>query len=260
MKLSVPETRAIPVSLFEGNFRERVLKAKKAGYQGIEVLTAYPEKIEAEDIDCLHQNNMPVSAFGTGALYFHRKLSLLSEDEAKANMARSALYRLIDRASKDGGIITIGSFRGWAKGTPGYEKFIKILVEASIQAAKVNVRLALEPLNRYETNIINNVREGLAFLQTAGMGNLGLVLDTYHMNIEEKDCGAAVEAAGEKLFHLHLGDSNRLPPGKGHFDFQSVIKALKAINYQGYLSAELISKPDADAAGFETAEYFRGVL
>ncbi|MGW8250065.1 MAG: sugar phosphate isomerase/epimerase family protein, partial [Anaerolineales bacterium] len=91
---------------------------------------------------------------------------------------------------------------------------------------------------------------------------LGLLLDTYHVNIEESSYSEPFRhtiQAG-RLFHVHLGDNNRLPPGQGLIDFEAIVKTLYECGYSGYLSAELLAKPDPDTAARETLTYMRGLL
>jgi sugar phosphate isomerase/epimerase len=134
---------------------------------------------------------------------------------------------------------------------------IELLHRAADRAAAAGVRLVLEPLNRYESDIVNNAAEGLALLAEVGHDHLGLLLDTFHMNIEEPDYAesiAAVMAVG-RLWHVHLGDSNRWPSGYGHIDFAEILLALRRTGYDGYLSAELLPRPDPDEAAAATIRY-----
>jgi len=105
-------------------------------------------------------------------------------------------------------------------------------------------------------------QEGLALVEEVGHQSLGLLLDTFHMNIEETQYDAAIRslARADRLFHVHLGDSNRLAPGQGHIDFPTIVTSLCAVGYRGYLSAELLARPDGDAAAANTAQYMRSLL
>ena len=87
---------------------------------------------------------------------------------------------------------------------------------------RVGVRLAIEPLNRYESDVVNTAAEGLALIHEVGHSHLGLLLDTFHMNIEEPTYAGSIEQgmASGRLWHFHLGDSNRLPAGQGHIPFR----------------------------------------
>ena len=137
-----------------------------------------------------------------------------------------------------------------------------ILREAATEAAAQGVRLALEPLNRYETDLVHTVAEGLDFIQEIDHPAVGLLLDTYHVNIEESSWTEPFRqamAAG-LLWHVHVGDNNRLPPGRGLIDFGAILATLRAIGYDGYLAAELLGRPDPDAAAAETVAYLGPLL
>jgi sugar phosphate isomerase/epimerase len=117
------------------------------------------------------------------------------------------------------------------------------------------VRVTLEPLNRYECDFILNTAEGLRFVDDVGCDSLGLMLDLFHMNIEEADLSKALGQAGERLWHVHIADSNRRYPGCGHLDFSGPFAGLKAMGYSGFVSAELFPWPDADTAAEKTIEF-----
>lgn len=90
--------------------------------------------------------------------------------------------------------------------------------------------------------------------------NVGLMLDVFHMNIEEASIERSLEAAGERCWHVHIADSNRRYPGAGHLDFDGVFAALERMGYQGYVSAELFPLPDPDTAAGETIAFIRSKL
>jgi D-psicose/D-tagatose/L-ribulose 3-epimerase len=95
------------------------------------------------------------------------------------------------------------------------------------------VKLALEPLNRFETDMINIVSQGLKFIDETGMDNVGFHLDTFHMHLEEKDSADAIRRAGKKIFHFHACENDRGVPGTGQVYWGEIAKALKDVNYQG---------------------------
>jgi len=110
------------------------------------------------------------------------------------------------------------------------------------------VRLTLEPVNRYESNFINTLQEGAEFIDRIGVSNIGLLADTFHMNIEEVSIYESIRQSKNYITHVHFADSNRWAPGYGHLDFQKIVETLKEINYQGYISAEILPLPDQDSA------------
>jgi D-psicose/D-tagatose/L-ribulose 3-epimerase len=110
--------------------------------------------------------------------------------------------------------------------------------EAALHAQARGVRLAVEPINRYETFLVNTCEQAIQFIQEVGSAAVGLHLDTFHMNIEEADLGSAFRRAGKRLLNVHIADSNRQGVGRGHTDFRAMMRALVDIGYQGSLALE----------------------
>jgi len=160
-----------------------------------------------------------------------------------------------------GAIVIIGLVRGKTGSDTSDDQVEHWLVEALIECASENetVKLAIEPINRYETDLINTVASGLRLVDAIGLDNVGLLLDTFHMNIEEPSMIESMVAASDRLFHFHIADSNRWYPGAGHIDFADVVNTLSSIGYQGFVSAEILPLPDPDTAAKKTVEYMRGM-
>ena len=114
-----------------------------------------------------------------------------------------------------------------------------------------------EPLNRYETNLVNTLEDTVAFLEGAGAKSAKILADLFHMNIEEQSIPDSFRAAGSWVGHVHFADSNRRPVGCGHMDFPPIIAALREIGYAGYLSAEVFPWPNQQEAARLTMEAFR---
>ena len=106
----------------------------------------------------------------------------------------------------------------------------------------------LEPLNRYGDHMLNRLEQAVELCRTVGTPSLRVVGDFYHMNVEERDLAAAIRAAGAYLKHMHLADSNRLPPGQGHIDFAPSFEALRGSGFDGYLALECNIEGDARSA------------
>ncbi len=115
---------------------------------------------------------------------------------------------------------------------------VENLKRAAARAAAVGVRLAIEPLNRYETDMVNTVEQGLELCDSVGAENVGLLLDTYHMNLEEKSLGDAIRAAGDRVFHFHACENDRGTPGTGHIPWADGFAALAEIGYAGQVVIE----------------------
>ncbi len=110
--------------------------------------------------------------------------------------------------------------------------------EVASYAQKNNISISVEPINRFETFLINSVDQGLNFVEDVGFRNVKLHLDTFHMNIEDVNLGQAIVKAGSLLTSMHLSDSNRCAIGRGHIDFKQIMKSLAEINFQGSLILE----------------------
>jgi len=229
-----------------------------------------PAELDGADIAAqVSYCGLEIAAIASGAITMLDRLTLLGCDPASCAGAEQRLYQLIDfAAATRAPLVTIGGFRGRLanmKGTGPEEArhyLIEVLRRTAERARSHGIRLALEPLNRYESDIVNNAEEGLVLVGEVGHNSLGLLLDTFHMNIEEAQYDTAIRSAARagRLFHIHLGDSNRLAPGQGHLDFPTILASLRAVDYRGYLSAELLAHPSGDAAAASTAQHMRGLL
>jgi len=88
----------------------------------------------------------------------------------------------------------------------------------------------------------------LDLIERVGADNFGLLLDTFHMNIEEAGIEDSIRAVGDRIFHFHVADSNRWYPGAGHLDFRSILDVLNSTGYDGFVSGEFMPLPDADTS------------
>ena len=134
--------------------------------------------------------------------------------------------------------------------------FLTQLRELAPAAQASGVSLFLEPLNRYEAYIVNRLEQGAALAREVGP-EIGVMADFFHMNIEEADIAASIHAAAPHLVYVHVADSNRLQPGRGHLDFRPGFQALKAIGYDGYLAIECRIDGPYDDAIRESVTFLR---
>jgi sugar phosphate isomerase/epimerase len=120
---------------------------------------------------------------------------------------------------------------------------IEGLKEVYDHATKAGVRMAIEPLNRFETYFINRGDQALAMANAVGP-KCGVCLDMFHMNIEEQDLYATIRKVGNRLFDFHVAENNRLAPGMGNHDWKRVVSTLREIDYQGALTLEIVAPVD----------------
>jgi sugar phosphate isomerase/epimerase len=117
-------------------------------------------------------------------------------------------------------------------------QLVDALGELGDHAVAAGAVLLLEPLNRYEDFLINTLADAVAVVAEVASPGVAVIADTFHMSVEEADIGAAIRAAGSHIRHVQLGDSNRLEPGAGHYDWPETLDALDDIGYQGWLAME----------------------
>jgi sugar phosphate isomerase/epimerase len=189
------------------------------------------------------------------------KLALTSPDTAIHCKAMAFVEAMIDFAAVFDAPAIIGSMQGrWGDGTSretalGY--LSESLLNLGLHAAKYDQTLLYEPINRYETNLINRLDDGVELLKGLAATNVKLLADLYHMNIEEANLPATIRSAGSFIGHVHFADSNRRAAGMGHTDFAPIVAALREVKYGGYLSAEILPLPDSHAAAKQTIDSFR---
>lgn len=264
LAIQTPEVPApVPVALLAGSLEQKLVKAAGLGYEGVELITTDPASIDRDALrSLLSASGLRVSAIASGGMAFAAKLTLLHADPGSASLARERLDQMIQLAADLGApVVTVGSFRGRTVGNAAESKqqLAAILRRAGGLAGSCGVRLALEPLNRYEADLLHTAAETLAFLNEVDEPAVGILLDTYHVNIEERSWTEPYRQvmAAARLYYVHLSDNNRLAPGQGHIDFRAILRALREVGYDGWLTAELFPQPDADSAARLTADAMR---
>lgn len=123
-----------------------------------------------------------------------------------------------------------------------------MLAQLDGDLADHGVTLGIEAINRFETDLVNTAAEATDLARATGSAHIGASLDTFHLNIEEKDIGAAIAAAGEKLVHFHVSDNDRGVPGSGHIPWADVVRGLRQARYDGWIVAEMFVRPGNPAS------------
>ena len=244
-----------------GTLAEQLAWLDGLGFEGIELSAAAldlpPRKLE--EIFA----GSPIQAAniaGSGAL--------LDPDPAERAAGKELMRRRLDLAATLGavGLLTVPQF-GSAPRLPDLtpyktgaelesELFVEQLEELAPAARDAGVTIFLEPLNRYEQHLVNRLEQGVEFAERVG-GGVAIMADFFHMNIEEADIAASIRAAGQHIVHVHVADSNRLQPGKGHLDFLPGFAALKEAGYDGFLGIECRISGTYDEALAESAALLR---
>lgn len=246
--LSVQNTSCNFIS--RGGWIDKAFYLSDLGYDGVELSIRDPKMLRANLIeDVLNKTSLDLSAIGTGQMFAEEGLSLSSLEKSRRKKSVERINEHINMASSFNSQVIIGLARGRRNHPQDSDKkYRKNLIQSfhaiCAYADKKKVNIVIEPINRYETDFLNCAQETLNFIRGFKCNYLKIILDTFHMNIEEKNFAHTIRESHKYLMHMHLADSNRQVVGSGHIDFREVIRCLKACGYRGYLSAEIIPVPD----------------
>ncbi|MBN2495583.1 MAG: sugar phosphate isomerase/epimerase [Deltaproteobacteria bacterium] len=270
MRLSIvvsAQPASFEAATFQGDLDANLAFVRELGFDGVELAVRDPDALDADALAArLGELDLDVSALGTGQAWGEEGLSLTSPDAGVRRRAVERLeahVRLSTRLGRAGAcpVVIVGLLRGkLAQGQDralAAQQLVEGLKACCASAAGAGVRIAVEPINRYETDLVNTVAQGLELIEQVGAAELGLLLDTFHMNIEEPDILQSIRRAAGRVFHVHVADSNRHAPGQGHIDFEAVLGALDAIGYRGFASGEFLPLPDAGEAARRALRHLR---
>jgi len=257
-----PDVAYGPLALLSGSFEEKIAKAARLGYAGIELMVRDPACLDWPAVkNTLDGAGLEVSQVVTGELFGADGLCLVT---ANLELFQRTLVRtraVIDLAASLGAMVNIGRLRGRLEWLGASSNPLNIAVErirtVAEYAATRGVRITLEPINRYETDFLFSAKDGMQFVRAVDCDNVGLMLDLFHMNIEDESIEAGLRETGNRLWHVHIADSDRKYPGSGHIQFQGIFDTLKQMHYAGYISAELLPLPDPDTAAEKTIFFLK---
>jgi len=219
--------------------KELAPKVKAMGFDILEIACENPNLLDIQTIKNVIAENR-LSAIICGV--FGADRNICSFDPEVRENARKYILWLIDSAAHLGSEVICGPMYS-AVGKDHLEDSnsrkkewdlaVSEIREMADYAAGKGIKLALEPLNRFETDMINTVSQGIMFIHDVGRENIGFHLDTFHMHLEEKSSPEAIRLAGDKIFHFHACENDRGVPGTGQVHWQEIARALKSTNYQG---------------------------
>ncbi len=224
--------------------KELAPKVKGMGFDIFELSCENPDLLDLKEVkEILAANKLDAIVCGA----FGPDRNICSEDPKISQNAKVYIRWLIDAARELGSAVVCGPMysavgkehledpadrqREWDRAVTGIREMARY-------AQQNGVKLAFEPLNRFETDMINIVAQGNAFIADVGMPNLGFHLDTFHMHLEEKNSGQAIRLAGEKIFHFHACENDRGVPGTGQVHWKEIAQALKDVKYDGPIVIE----------------------
>ncbi|MBA4300388.1 MAG: sugar phosphate isomerase [Cyclobacterium sp.] len=257
----VPQIKSGPWIFWE-DLEQSMKKAAALGFDGIELFTSSADAIDPDHLgELLEKYQLQLAAVGTGAGKVIHGLTLTDPDPEIRKKAISFISDMISFGAKFGAPAIIGSMQGNVLPTGDREETLTWLAEGleilGKQAESEGAFLIYEPLNRYETNLMNTLAAGGSFIEKHRLNKVRLLADLFHMNIEEENIAQSILDFGKHIGHVHFADSNRKPMGLGHTDMGPIAEALKEIGYEGYISAEAFPSPNPDTAAEQTIQEFR---
>lgn len=219
------------------------------GYDAVELTAALHLPVDStaerrkEVLGWIHGAGIECSALH---YIFDGTIRLLSNDPEMMKKSVTYMKKVIDVASDmESPTVIVGSGgrtrsfeSGWDR-EAGVQSMADTIRQSGEYAKEKGVTLAIEAINRYETNFLNTLEEAVHFANLVNHPNVRTMADTYHLNIEEVNPAETIRKYGHTLANLHLADSNRQAPGDGHFDFASVAEALREVGFNGYCSFEV---------------------
>lgn len=239
-------------SPFDGSDVSLLKRIAAMGFEFVEIPVEDPESLDAEAIRAALAET-GLEAIVCAAVSGDRDMT--SSDPSKVTVAMSYFSKCIDLAITWGSPMVVGPIYApvgkarlslEADREAEWSRSVANLRELAKYAEKRGVLVGLEPLNRFETDMVNTVGDALRLVEEVGSEALGVSLDSFHMNIEEVDFRQAIEQAGERLLHVQVSDSHRGIPGDGNSDWKGLREGLKSIGYQGKVSIESFS-PDSSS-------------
>ena len=249
----------------QGNFEENLDVLSRLGYDGVEVSMRKPDELDFGLIQKqVESRGMEIAGVHTAGISYQDKVWLCHPDPNIRKVAMKRLKGCLDAASFYGVEVIVGSFRGKLSVGEEREQSLKWMhdafKESSDYAASKGTRVLFEPQHRFSVNFGFTAQDGVRFASEINSPGMGLMLDTFHMNIEDTSFAQSIFDGREYLGYLQISDSNRLYPGGGHIPFREIISALKAIDFDGYLSLQVEMNPDFRTAARLGINHLRSLL
>lgn len=259
---------AVQENLVPGDsFRQKVETLAAIGYRGIELRGDGLAGRVQEILSGLRGTGVEATCICGGfkfGLLFPKKED---RDESRAQI-KGLLTLAAEAGAKDGVIVVpifgppqLPDMTPWKKAVELEEEMlVEQLGELAEFAGRQGTKVILEPLNRYETHYINRLEQAAHILRRVASPHLTVLADFFHMSIEEADIPASIRSAGAQVGYVHLADSNRVVPGRGHTDFRGGFAALHEIGYDGWMSLECAVPGNREQTLRESLEFMQSQM
>jgi len=239
--------------------------AAELGFDAVEIFAPSARAVRELPLKLLLQaNGLKLAALGTGAGMVVEGLQLCDADSERRSRAEDFIGDMLRAGAEFGAPAIIGSMQGrWSDAVPrpvAMRMLADALGRLGNLAQTLGTAVLYEPLNRYETNLCNTMRDAAELIRGLGTEHVKILADLFHLNIEESSIEGGLRDTDGFLGHVHFVDSNRQAAGRGHLDLHRVGAVLTELKYAGYASAEAFPIPDSRTAAEQTIRSFQAVF
>lgn len=240
---------------WDADFHPFIDKVADLGFDVLEVNAGTIANMTSEERRSLRAHADDKGIALSHCIGLPKQYDIASEDKAVRENGIAFLQKMTRAIGEMGGGNLTGIIYSYWPGTPPegevdkrphFERSVASMKEAIKVAEDHNVFFCMEVVNRFEQFLLNTCDEAIAYVDAVGSPHAKILLDTFHMNIEENFISEAIEKAGDKLGHFHIGENNRMPPGYGHIPWAEVGNALRRINYQKFVVMEPFVMPGGE--------------
>ena len=252
ISVSPTKSRFGPV-LYAEDFEALCALLAGLGYSGIELSLVSASALTPGREQSIGRHGLKVFSIATGQSYLQEGICLYSVSESNRTKAVERLKSFLPIAQAHGCAVIVGGIRGNEQVPEDLLAEVKAkgdqaLGEVAESAGQPGGGLLLEPINRYESRFYNSVSSCANLIQNSALSNVKILVDTFHMNIEEPSLQDSLSAHSPLIGYIHVADSNRLFPGAGHLDFSSFFRAVRSCAFAGVIGLEVLPLPDSQAA------------
>jgi sugar phosphate isomerase/epimerase len=252
------------LAVYRGDLDSAFGKLAALGFDGVELMTKDPSALDGDKINSLlDKHKLELVGFCTGHVFGEDGLGLVGPNPDVEAEAMARLKSFVDftaRHCKRGTLINIGRSRGPGLANEAETTLARMeekFRELADYAAPHGIEWVLEPINAHQAPYIHTTQEGIEMVRRVNRPNFGLMMDVYHINIEDKDLYDGFREAKDVLKFVHFADNNRKSPGSAHLDFGKFVDVLNEIGYDGFVSLEILPLPDGDTAARVSIEHLR---
>lgn len=262
--VGTPDLTQDTMAVYRGDLAMAFRKLAGLGYDGVELMTKDPSQLDGTNLKTLlAENNLQFVGFCTGHVFGEDGLGLVGPDPTVEARAMARLKSFVDFSAAHfgrGTLINIGRSRG--PGLPNdpagtLARMEHRFRELADYAAPHRIEWILEPINVLQAQFIHTTQDGMDMVRRVNRPNFNLMLDVYHMNIEDVNIFDSFRKAKTVTKFVHFTDNNRHWPGSAHLEFEKFVAVLNENGYDGYVSLEILPWPDGDTAARSSIQYLR---